>query len=588
MGNKRLKTVNRDELPKYFEGYENEKKWNEFWHDKEIYQYDSSKSRSETFVVDTPPPTVSGSLHIGHIFSYSHTDFVVRFQRMMGKNIFYPMGWDDNGLPTERRVQNFYHVRCEPNLAYDPDFVGKQANAKARKKNPPEISRKNFIELCNALTVQDEKAFKDLWTRLGLSVDWELEYATISPFSQKIAQLSFMDLFEKGHIYSEYAPIMWDVDYKTSIAQAELEDREESGFMYNLKFLVHDSDFNFTIGTTRPELLPACVGITCNPNDERYKHLIGKYAVTPLFGMKVPIFASEKVDIDKGTGIVMVCTFGDTTDVEWWEEEKLNLRQIIGLNGRLMPIEFGSEGWESEHPDTANNYYEKIAYMPVKKARKVILELLGSESPEWQGFVSLSSEEEAKPVMKAVKFYEKGENPLEIIPTRQWFVKLMDKKDKLIEKGREIDWYPSFFDKRFIGWTENLMYDWNISRQRFFGVPMPVWYKLDNEGNRILTEPIFPSKEELPVDPLFDAPNGYEEDQRNQPNGFQGEKDVFDTWFTSSMTPYLATKWTTSNLHEKLFPFDIRPQSHEIIRTWPFTPLQKPCYMKRKSHGKKF
>ncbi len=570
---KKVTTIDRDALPRFFEGKKNEDKWNQFWEEGEVYKYDNTRNRDETFVVDTPPPTVSGSLHIGHLFSYSHTDFIVRFQRMLGKNIFYPMGWDDNGLPTERRVQNYFHVRCEPTLPYEADFEGKQANAKVRKKHPQKISRKNFIELCNQLTAEDEKIFQALWTRLGLSIDWSLEYATISPFSQRIAQLSFLDLHEKGHIQPQYAPIMWDVDFKTSIAQAEIEDRESSGFMYTLQFMTEDPDRHFVIGTTRPELLPACVGVTCHPDDDRYKDLIGKYAITPLFGVKVPVFASDKVDPEKGSGIVMVCTFGDITDVEWWHEEKLQLRQILGLDGRLVPLEFGTPDWESEQAASANQYYEQLTGLPVKKARAKILELLGAEAPEWQGYISLQGE--PQPVQRMVKYYEKGDRPLEMIPTRQWFVELLDKKEELIEKGKQVQWHPEFFYKRFEMWTQNLQYDWNISRQRFFGVPMPLWYKLDGEGNRILTEPMFATREQLPVDPMTDVPNGYTAEQRNQPNGFQGEKDVFDTWFTSSMSPYIASKWIDGDQHDKLFPFDVRPQSHEIIRTWAFYTIAK-------------
>lgn len=570
---KQLPTINRADLPRYFQGEAQEAKWRQFWEREKLFHYHPQKNRQETFVVDTPPPTVSGSLHIGHLFSYSHTDFIVRFQRMKGKNIFYPMGWDDNGLPTERRVQNYFHVRCDPALPYDSSFMGQPATAKIRKKAHQVISRRNFIELCNQLTQEDEKVFKALWNRLGLSVDWNLEYATISPFAQRIAQMSFLDLFEKGHIYSKYAPVMWDVDFQTSIAQAEMEDRDSPGLLYDLKFLTENPNLTFTISTTRPELLPACVGVACHPDDARFKNLIGKQAITPLFGVKVPIFSSEKVEPDKGTGIVMVCTFGDTTDVEWWEEEQLALRQIIGLDGRLLPIAFGVEGWPSDYPETANQYYQPLIGMPIKKVRSIIIEQLRTASPAWQGFHSLTNE--PKPVVRMVKYYEKGASPLEIIPTRQWFVQLMDKKEALIEKGKEIQWHPDYFYKRFESWTENLQYDWNVSRQRFFGVPIPVWYPLDREGNRVWDQPIFASPNQLPVDPMIDTPSGYRAEQRNQPLGFHGEQDVFDTWFTSSMSPQIATKWTTADQHQQLFPFDIRPQSHEIIRTWAFYTIAK-------------
>ena len=571
---KEFKTIDFKSLPKHFGGPEAEEKLQKFWEENGVYHYDPERGREETFVVDTPPPTVSGSLHIGHIFSYSHTDFITRYKRMTGKNIFYPMGWDDNGLPTERRVQNYFHVRCDAKLPYEEGLSFEKATAKVRKKHARLLSRKNFIELCNQLTHEDEEIFKNLWTRLGLSVDWRQEYATIDDRSRKIAQLSFLDLYAKDKIYASTLPIMWDVDFQTSVAQAEVEDKDDTGQLHKVKFMVQDSDETFTIATTRPELLAACVGVTCNGDDPRYKHLIGKNAITPLFGVPVPIFASPEADPEKGTGIVMVCTFGDTTDVDWWRREGLKLRQIIGLNGRLRTVTYGEEGWESEHADEANAIYEEIVGKNVKQARKRMIELLTTEQPAWQGYIA--STEEPETTERKVKYYEKGDRPLELIPTRQWFVRLLQHKEDLLKKGNEVQWHPAHMETRFSQWTEGLMYDWNISRQRYFGVPLPVWYRLDEEGNPDLENPIIATEAQLPIDPMADAPEGYEEAQRDQPNGFTGETDVFDTWFTSSLTPQIASGWLTApERHTNLFPADIRPQSHEIIRTWAFYTIAK-------------
>ncbi|MEM0998870.1 MAG: valine--tRNA ligase [Bacteroidota bacterium] len=571
---KKLKVIDVQSLPKHFEKINPEAKWRKFWAENGTYDYDPSVGREDTFVVDTPPPTVSGSLHLGHIFSYSHTDFFTRYQRMTGKNIFYPMGWDDNGLPTERRVQNYFHVRCDPTIPYEPGLDFERASAKIKKKHPRLVSRKNFIELCNKLTHEDEKVFKELWQRLGLSVDWEQEYATINDHSRKIAQLSFLDLFEKGKIYASSLPIMWDVDFQTSVAQAEVEDRDNTGHLLKVTFMVQDSDERFTIATTRPELLPACVGVTCHPDDARYQHLIGQHAVTPLFGVPVPIFPSPEVDPEKGTGIVMVCTFGDTTDVEWWRREGLALRTLIGLNGRLKSVTYGEEGWESLHPAAANALYTEVAGKNVKQAKKRMTELLQTENPAWQGY--LASTEEPEVTERKVKFYEKGDRPLELIPTRQWFVRLLQHKEDLLEKAAAIQWHPSHMRTRMDNWTNGLLYDWNISRQRYFGVPLPVWYRLDAEGNPDLDHPILPTPDQLPVDPMADPPTGYTNEQRNQPNGFRGETDVFDTWFTSSMTPQISSQWgIDSDRHANIFPADVRPQSHEIIRTWAFYTIAK-------------
>lgn len=570
-----MRTINPADFPAHYDHERVEKEWCKKWEEWQIYHYDPSRSHEDTYAVDTPPPTVSGSLHVGHVFSYTHTDLIVRFQRMKGRNIFYPIGWDDNGLPTERRVQNYFHVRCDPALPFDPNLQLTIATPQERKAPPRVVSRLNFINLCLELTREDEQVFMELWRRVGLSVDWRQEYSTISDRSRHIAQLSFLDLFEKGHVYSLRAPTMWDVDFQTAVAQAEVEERSVSGNFYHIRFGVEASNESFVIATTRPELLPACVGVAAHPDDQRYRSLVGKRAITPLFRCAVPIFSSELVDPEKGTGILMVCTFGDATDVLWWKEKGLELRQIIGHNGRLLPVAFGSDPWSSLEPSVAQQHYERLSGKSIKAAQKEIVDTLrqpdaaatGSEVP-LQG--------ESRPIEHMVKFYEKGDRPLEFVSTRQWFVRLLDKKERLLANGDRIVWHPDFMRLRYRTWTEGLQYDWCISRQRYFGVPFPVWYPLDSDGNPDPDRPLVAPPESLPVDPMIDSPAGYEEVQRNQPGGFVGEADVFDTWFTSSMTPQICTGWVLDSLrHQKLFPMDLRPHSHEIIRTWTFYTIAK-------------
>ena len=560
-----------EDLPKHFDSKEAEERWSKQWEQWGIYKYDP-RSDKPVFSIDTPPPTVSGSLHIGHVFSYTHTDLIARYQRMCGKNIFYPMGWDDNGLPTERRVQNYYNVRCDPHVPYVKDL---KIEPQPKDAPPAKISRLNFIELCLKLTAEDEKAFRDLWQRLGLSVDWSQEYATIDARCRRAAQLSFLDLYQKGHVYSTTAPTMWDVDFQTAVAQAEIEDRPQRGNLHRVRFGVDGSEASFVIATTRPELLPACVAVTAHPDDERYKHLFGKRAITPLFRVPVPIFPSEMADPTKGTGILMVCTFGDAADVAWWREQGLTLRQIISRNGRLAPVTYGTPGWESNNPEAANQFYSQLVGKTVKQAKKIAVDLLrdatgsavGNEPP-------LVGEPE--PVEQAVKFFEKGEQPLEFISTRQWFVRLLDKKEMLLDFGERIQWHPDFMRVRYSTWTENLQFDWAISRQRYFGVSFPVWYRVNSNGEPDLEHPIFADPATLPVDPMATAPPGYSESQRDQPGGFTAEADVFDTWFTSSLTPQIVTQWMTDEgVHRKLFPMDLRPQAHEIIRTWAFYTIAK-------------
>jgi len=567
-----FKTVDPTELAKHFESAEAERRWDAAWQSSGLHRWDETKNRAETFVVDTPPPTVSGSLHVGHVFSYTHTDVIVRYQRMRGKNIFYPMGWDDNGLPTERRVQNYFHVRCEPTEPYVAGLELLEASAAQKKERPRLVGRKNFIELCHQLTELDEQAYKNLFTRLGLSVDWRQSYETINDRCRKQAQLSFLDLHSKGHAYLSFAPTMWDVDFQTAVAQAEVQDRPKQGYFHHIEFAVEGVDDSFVIATTRPELLPACVGVTAHPSDKRYQHLFGKNAVTPLFGVPVPIFPSELADPEKGSGILMVCTFGDQTDVVWWRSQKLALRQILGKSGRLEPLTFGTEAYPSLEAAAANAAYAELVGKNTEQARKAIVELL--RAPNGAGKSPLVREPE--PVQQAVKYFEKGDRPLEFLSTRQWFARLVDKKAELLAKGDEIHWHPEFMATRFRDWTENLGIDWCLSRQRYFGVPIPVWFALDERGETAWERPIFPAAEQLPVDPMADTPPGFAEAQRGQPGGFVGETDIFDTWFTSSLTPQIGSHWLLDeSRHEKLFPADIRPQSHEIIRTWAFYTIAK-------------
>lgn len=569
------KAIDPTTLPAHFEGAAAETRWDGAWEKAGTYHWDESRRRDETFVVDTPPPTVSGSLHMGHVFSYTHTDVITRQQRMRGKNVFYPMGWDDNGLPTERRVQNYFHVRCDPTLPYEHGLELAMADDKKRKEERPrDVSRKNFIELCHRVTTEDERAFEAMFRRLGLSVDWRQTYATIDDHCRTIAQRSFLDLVEKKLAYTLEAPTMWDVDFQTAVAQAEVEDRERPGAYHHVEFGVEGGG-SFVIATTRPELLPACVGVCAHPDDDRYKHLFGKNAVTPIFKAPVRIFPSELADKEKGSGILMVCTFGDQTDVQWWRSEKLPLRQVLGRDGRMREIVFGTDEFPSLDPDAANEAYARLFGKNVAQAQKLVVEMLRAPQasatgggPPLQG--------DPKPIQHAVRFYEKGDRPLEFVTSRQWFVRLLDRKAALLEKGDVIEWHPDFMRSRYRNWTENLGIDWCVSRQRYFGVPIPVWYPVTEDGALDFERPLYPKAEALPVDPMSDAPPGYTEAQRNAPGGFAGDPDVFDTWFTSSLTPQISSRWLLDPArHEKLFPADIRPQSHEIIRTWAFYTIAK-------------
>ncbi len=544
-----------------------EPKWDGLWEAAGTHHFTrEGQTRGSIFSIDTPPPTASGSLHIGHVFSYTHTDVIARFQRMLGKEVFYPMGWDDNGLPTERRVQNYYGVRCDPSLPYETGFVppfegGDNKSSKAADQKP--ISRRNFIELCERLTVEDEKQFEDVWRILGLSVDWKQTYRTIGDESLFVSQLAFTRNVERGEAYQAQAPTLWDVTFRTAVAQAELEDKEMPGAYHRLAF--HKADgTDIHIETTRPELLAACVALVAHPDDDRYKPFFNTMVTTPVFGVEVPILAHHLAQPDKGSGIAMICTFGDLTDVIWWRELDLPIRAIIGFDGRLLPD--APEGISSEAGIAA---YAELAGKTVFSAKQSVVEML-TASGDMIG--------EPKPIVHPVKFFEKGDKPLEIVSTRQWYIKNGARDEVLREKllgfGRDLEWHPDFMRVRYENWVGGLSGDWLISRQRFFGVPIPVWYPLDVDGNPVFEKPMIATREQLPVDPSTDVPAGFTEAQRGVANGFVGEVDVMDTWATSSLTPQLAGGWERDEeLFSLVYPFDLRPQGQDIIRTWLFSTM---------------
>ncbi|PKZ89706.1 valine--tRNA ligase [Trueperella bernardiae] len=546
-----------------------ESRWGKAWDEEGTYSFDTETTREAVYSIDTPPPTVSGSLHVGHVFSYTHTDVLARYKRMRGMNVFYPMGWDDNGLPTERRVQNYYGVRCDPSLPYEEGFVpphdgGDGKSIKYADQKP--ISRRNFIELCWKLTEDDEKQFEALWRYLGLSVDWKQNYQTIGMKAQKVAQAAFIRNVQRGEAYQAQAPVLWDVTFQTAVAQAELEAREYPGAYHSLQF--HTPDGDVTIETTRPELLPACVAIIAHPDDERYQHLFGKTATTPVFGVEVPILPHPMAEIDKGSGIVMCCTFGDLTDVQWWRELGLPMRTVLGKDGRLVRE---TPGWITT--GQGREVFAAMAGATTFTARKVLVEKL-AETGEMIG--------EPKPTTRMTNFFEKGDKPLEIVPSRQWYIRNggrsyedangKELRENLLERGEQLHFHPDFMKVRYNNWVEGLNTDWLISRQRFFGVPLPVWYRVSEAGDVDYDSVLLPTEDMLPVDPSSDTPPGFDESQRGEPGGFVGEVDIMDTWATSSMSPQVAGGWLTDEkLFSQVYPMDLRPQGQDIIRTWLFS-----------------
>ncbi|WP_142093605.1 valine--tRNA ligase [Propioniferax innocua] len=531
--------------------------WSARWESDQTYAFVRPGSRDEVFSIDTPPPTVSGSLHVGHVFSYTHTDVVARYQRMLGKQVFYPIGWDDNGLPTERRVQNFYGVRCDPSVPYDPDFTPPE---KPDPKKQVPISRKNFVELCHELTQVDEKAFEDLWRQVGLSVDWNQLYTTISDDSQAVAQKAFLRNVARGEAYLSHAPTLWDVTFQTAVAQAELEARDYPGAYHTLRFEKVDAPGEYVqIETTRPELLPAVCALIAHPDDERFQPLFGTSVRSPLFDVEIPVLAHAAAEMDKGAGIAMCCTFGDLTDVQWWRELQLPTRTVIGRDGRLL----------RETPEWLVNTapYEQIAGKTTHSAREALVEML-RESGDMLG--------EPEKTQRKANFFEKGTKPLEIVSTRQWYIRNGGRdetlKQELLNRGNELEWVPAHMRHRYENWVNGLNGDWLISRQRYFGVPFPVWYRLDADGEPDYDSPIMPEESSPPIDPQSDVPEGFTADQRNQPGGFIGDPDVMDTWATSSLSPHLATGWGRDDeLFGLTFPMDMAPQAHDIIRTWLFS-----------------
>jgi valyl-tRNA synthetase len=544
-------------------------RWLEHWEADGVYRFDRTATRAEVFSVDTPPPTVSGSLHMGTVFGYTQFDAMARYQRMRGRKVFFPIGWDDNGLPTERRVQNYYGVRCDPNFPYDAGFTPPYRGDVPKDHQPVAISRPNFIALCEELTATDEQVFERIFRRLGLSFDWTYLYATIDERSRRASQVAFLRNLARGEAYSTEAPTLWDIDFQTAVAQAELEDRERPGADHDVAFQLVGSGEPLVISTTRPELIASCVAMVAHPDDERYQPLFGTTVRTPLYGVEVPFVASELADRDKGTGAAMICTFGDLTDVTWWRQFELPMRALIQRNGRFTAT---CPAWISDPAGV--DAYSAIAGATVNAARRTVVEQL-TASGALLG--------QPQPITHAVKFYEKGDRPLEIVTSRQWYIRNggrdEDRRQALLARGKELAWYPDHMRHRYEHWVEGLNGDWLISRQRFFGVPFPVWYPLDDGGEPRFDEPILPAEDTLPIDPSTDVPPGYRSDQRGMPGGFVGDPDIMDTWATSSLSPQIAGGWIDDpDLFARVFPMDLRPQGPDIIRTWLFATIVRSHY----------
>jgi valyl-tRNA synthetase len=548
-----------------------EARWAERWEADGVYRFDrpalEGRDRSDVFVVDTPPPTVSGSIHMGTVFGYTQTDCIVRYQRMAGKVVFFPIGWDDNGLATERRVQNYYGVRCDPSQPYDPGFQPPFEGDVPKQHQPVPISRPSFVELCERLTAIDEAVFEETFRRLGFSYDWSLLYTTINDVSRRTSQKAFLHNLARDEAYSAEAPTLWDVDDRTAVAQAEIEDRERQGAYHLLSF--HAPHGAVLVDTTRPELIVSCVALVAHPDDERFRGLVGTTVRTPVFGVEVPVVSHPLAEPDKGTGIAMVCTFGDTTDVTWWREMDLPTRSVIGRDGRFVTT---VPDWLPT--DDARTAYASLAGLTVRQAQAAMVDQLRG-SGELRG--------EVRPITHPVKFYERGSRPLEIVSSRQWYIRNggrdQDRRETFLARGKELAWFPDHMRHRYEHWVEGLNGDWLISRQRFFGVPIPLWYPLDADGEPDYKRPIIPAENTLPIDPSADVPPGYGEEQRGQPGGFIGDPDVMDTWATSSLTPQIAAKWADEpDLFGRLFPMDIRPQGPEIIRTWLFSTVVRSHY----------
>lgn len=501
-------------MAKKYDPKQTEKKWAEYWEKEKIYAFDP-KSKSEIYSIDTPPPTVSGKVHIGHAFSYSQQDFVIRFHRMLGKNVFYPFGTDNNGVATERLVEQIRQVKAR------------------------DMAREKFVKICleeleKNLIPQYEKGMK----RLGLSCDYSIFYTTIDKHCQKISQRSFIALHKMGREYRKDAPAMWCPECETGISQQECVDKEISSTFNDIIFKIEGQDL--VIATTRPELLPACVAIFYHPEDERYKDLKGKLAKVPLFDIEVPIMEDKRADPEKGTGIVMCCTFGDQTDMEWQKAHNLEIKEAITKDGRMTELAGKYKGME------------------IKKARKAII-----EDMKKQGLLVSQ-----KPITHAVNVHERCGTEIEILKSKQWFIKYLDLKKDMIKWAEKLNWYPKHFISRYKNWVDGLQWDWLISRQRYFGIPFPVWYC------KACDEPILAAEKDLPVDPLEDNPP-VDKCPKCGVAGFIPEKDVLDTWATSSLTPRLAVELMPVETQKKLFPMNLRPQAHDIITFWLFNTVVK-------------
>jgi len=545
-----------------------ERKWADRWARSGVYRFDRSRPRVEVFSIDTPPPTVSGNLHLGHAFSYTQTDVIARFQRMRGRAVFYPMGWDDNGLPTERRVQQHFGVRCDPSLPYKPAFEPPAWPS----RQPIAVSRPNFVELCSQLTMEDEQAFEATFRRIGLSVDWSLTYATVGEQARRASQRAFLRLLAKGLAYQADAPTLWEVDFHTAVAQAELEDRQVEGISYRLRFNTEESGEppvgrGIEVDTTRPELLAACVALVVHPDDGRFAALQGTTVRTPLFGAEVPVLAHRLADPGKGTGIAMLCTFGDPTDLVWWRDLHLPMRPVLDPDGSIRAVVWGSPGFACADPAAAQRAHDQLAGLPVGRARERAAALLRQAGALAAPPARIS---------QTVKFYEHGSQPVEILTSRQWFVRTVSLKDALLVRGSELSWHPEWMRSRFQNWVDGLSADWCISRQRFFGVPFPLWFRVGPDGAVDHDQPLVPDEGRLPVDPSTDVPAGYSQADRGRPGGFVGAPDVMDTWATSAITPEIAGGWVDDpDLFARVFPMDLRPQGHDIIRTWLFYSLAR-------------
>jgi valyl-tRNA synthetase len=515
-----------------------EQKWRAHWDKTKLYAWNKDATRENSFVIDTPPPYASGTLHMGHVFGFIQADSIARYQRMKGKNVFYPIGFDDNGLPTERVVEK---------------RIGKKAS---------ELPRHEFKALCDQVIEEIEAEFIESFKLTSLSLDWSQLYRTIDDRSTTISQMSFLDLYEKDFIYRTLQPTIWDPVDKTALAQADLEDKEKPGIMYEIKFHTEDKE-EIVIASTRPELLPGCVAIFYHKDDTRYQHLQGKFAIVPICGTKVPILADEQVRIDKGTGLVMCCTFGDMVDIDWWRKHKLPTRVILDQSGKIsLKDKLNNQGFQFQETQALNELVEAIEGKKVNEAREITVEFLKN-----QGFILSQTE-----VTRMVKCAERSKAPMEILVTPQWAIRILDKKEELIKKAKECKWHPEHMLHRMLNWIQGISWDWCISRQRYFGVPFPIWYsKRKGEEGKILIA----ASDQLPVDPTIDLPKGYKRDE------VIPETDIMDTWATSSVTPQINSMGINDKFsmdadrHKKLFPADLRPQGHEIIRTWAFYTLAK-------------